>query len=76
MRGVRAFASKAVKASTNAAGAIPGPNGLYKVTLFPGDGIGPEIAVSVKAIFAVSPLLAALLFDTEGLTANMHHFYV
>ena len=45
----RTFATKAAgKASHNAAGAVLGPNGTYMVTLFPGDGIGPEIAEAVK----------------------------
>ncbi|KAG7881612.1 hypothetical protein KL905_000902 [Ogataea polymorpha] len=29
----------------------PGPDGKYTVTMIPGDGIGPEIAASVEAIF-------------------------
>jgi isocitrate dehydrogenase (NAD+) len=32
----------------------PGKDGLITATLFPGDGIGPEIAVAVKEIFAAA----------------------
>ncbi|KAG7529524.1 hypothetical protein FFLO_05592 [Filobasidium floriforme] len=32
----------------------PGANGNYTVTLIPGDGIGPEIAESVKSIFSAA----------------------
>jgi hypothetical protein len=55
-RAVRSFATKASKsaATTNAAGVVPGANGLFRVTLFQGDGIGPEIAAAVKTIFSVS----------------------
>lgn len=49
MRRAVALAAKATKtAPPNAAGATFGPNGTYTVTLFPGDGIGPEIAAAVK----------------------------
>lgn len=35
-------------------GAAPAVDGTYTVTLFPGDGIGPEIAESVKKIFSAA----------------------
>ena len=34
--------------------AFAGKNGRYLVTLIPGDGIGQEIAQSVKQIFAAA----------------------
>ena len=37
----------------NPAGAVPGPNGKFKATIFPGDGIGPEISKAVMHIFEV-----------------------
>jgi len=40
-------------ASTNAAGCVAGPNGKFTVTIFPGDGIGPEISNAVQEIFEV-----------------------
>ena len=38
--------------------------GMYTVTLIPGDGIGPEIADSVKAVFEAAKVLH--LPDTDG----------
>ena len=35
----------------NPAGAVPNADGNFVATLFPGDGIGPEIAVAVRTIF-------------------------
>lgn len=49
MQGLRSFATKAA----NAAGAVPNANGKYVATLFPGDGIGPEISKAVMTIFEV-----------------------
>ena len=37
--------------TSNTAGCVKGPNGKYTVTLFAGDGIGPEIASAVMEIF-------------------------
>ena len=51
---VRALSTSAKATHVNAAGAVLGPNGTFTVTLFPGDGIGPEIAAAVKTIFAAA----------------------
>ena len=51
---VRALSTSAKPTHVNAAGAVLGPNGTFTVTLFPGDGIGPEIAAAVKTIFAAA----------------------
>nr|ODO01248.1 isocitrate dehydrogenase, NAD-dependent [Cryptococcus depauperatus CBS 7855] len=53
--GVRFYNSAFQSAKpTSAFSAEKGPNGNYTVTLIPGDGIGPEIADSVKQIFAAA----------------------
>eukprot|EP00158_Paraphelidium_tribonemae_P010262 Partr_v1_DN42140_c0_g1_i1_m9172 putative Dehydrogenase len=63
-KGARALAS----ASTNAAGCVPGPNGKYTVTIFPGDGIGPEISKAVQEIFEA----AKVPVDWEHHTISTH----
>ncbi|ORX35075.1 hypothetical protein BD324DRAFT_609780 [Kockovaella imperatae] len=48
----RTFATSAISSTpTSAFSAKKGSNGNYTVTMIPGDGIGPEIAESVKSIF-------------------------
>jgi hypothetical protein len=47
--------ARCASSTTNAAGCVPGPNGKYTVTLFAGDGIGPEISNAVMEIFEVRP---------------------
>jgi hypothetical protein len=42
-----------VASSTNAAGATPNASGKFVATIFPGDGIGPEISKAVMQIFEV-----------------------
>ncbi|KAI9312129.1 mitochondrial NAD-dependent isocitrate dehydrogenase subunit 2 precursor [Dichotomocladium elegans] len=46
--------SNAMSAVTQAFNGVKNENGRYTVTLIPGDGIGPEIAESVKRIFAAA----------------------
>ena len=40
--------------TSNTAGCVLGPHGKYTVTMFAGDGIGPEIATAVQDIFAAA----------------------
>ena len=47
--GVRALSSHA--AAKNPAGAVLNANGKFRATMFPGDGIGPEISKAVMYIF-------------------------
>lgn len=42
--------------------AAASPSEPIRATLFPGDGIGPEIAESVKQVFYEEPLLSSTLF--------------
>jgi hypothetical protein len=45
---------------------VPGPNGKYTVTIFPGDGIGPEISKAVQEIFEASVLFVRCASRVDG----------
>ena len=50
--GARSAAGAAAAAAHAHAPAAPG--GAFRATLFPGDGIGPEIAAAVQTVFAAA----------------------